>query len=186
MKRTITMLLIAIASAATINAQTSGKKQNNTPVNVIKELNFVINMYGEGSHLTYSVNRNPDTGVTESSEKVVHFKGSKNGAVLFAISKAFTTDEPMSYQFMHILPESNELFNLDFVTKTTSATSNRMIRIRKNKNHEMWLMCTKNPTNPQLRDAYAIVWENIIGKDSIERRRVHALITPPGHIHKYS
>ena len=40
--------------------------------------------------------------------------------------------------------------------------------LRDNPNQEMWLMCCKNPENPQLRDAYAIVWALSADKRYIE------------------
>ena len=58
---------------------------------------------------------------------------------------------------MHLLPGNTELFNLKVVTN--NGKKSKDVRIRTNTKQEMWFMCCKNPENPQLRDAYAIVWE---------------------------
>jgi len=58
---------------------------------------------------------------------------------------------------MHLLPGNTELFTLKVVTN--NGQKSKDVRIRTNSKQEMWFMCCKNPDNPQLRDAYAIVWE---------------------------
>ena len=75
-----------------------------------------------------------------------------------AVAINFPKEEPLAYQFLHVQPGSNELFSLKVITN--NGTNQSTQRIRTNKNQEMWLMCCKNPENPQLRDAYAIVWEH--------------------------
>jgi hypothetical protein len=61
-----------------------------------------------------------------------------------------------------MVPGNTESFKLKVVTNEGSKT----IVLRSKKEQEMWLMCTKNPENPQLRDAYAIVWEEM-GDDDV-------------------
>jgi hypothetical protein len=75
-----------------------------------------------------------------------------------AVAINFPKEEPLAYQFLHVQPGSNEMFSLKVITN--NGTNQSTQRIRTNKNQEMWLMCCKNPENPQLRDAYAIVWEH--------------------------
>jgi hypothetical protein len=50
------------------------------------------------------------------------------------------------------------MFSLKVITNNGMSQGTQ--RIRTNRDQEMWLMCCKNPENPQLRDAYAIVWEH--------------------------
>lgn len=66
-------------------------------------------------------------------------------------------DESLSYQFLHIQPGSTQYFLLDVTDK--NGDDNNTLHLRTKTDQEMWLMCCKNPDNPQLRDAYAIVWE---------------------------
>jgi hypothetical protein len=82
----------------------------------------------------------------------------QNDNVMNAVAINFPKEEPLAYQFLHVQPGSNELFSLKVITN--NGTNQSTQRIRTNKNQEMWLMCCKNPENPQLRDAYAIVWEH--------------------------
>ena len=138
MKRIIIMLLIACSA------------------------NAIIQKFGQNEGQVYSVNRNPNTGIIESSIKIVPFHCSanriKNDNVMNAVAINFPKEEPLAYQFLHVQPGSNELFSLKVITN--NGTNQSTQRIRTNKNQEMWLMCCKNPENPQLRDAYAIVWEH--------------------------
>ena len=82
----------------------------------------------------------------------------QNDNVMNAVAINFPKEEPLAYQFLHIQPGSNEMFSLKVITN--NGTNQSTQRIRTNKNQEMWFMCCKNPENPQLRDAYAIVWEH--------------------------
>ena len=66
-------------------------------------------------------------------------------------------DEPVSYQLLHLTPGNDEKVKLRIVTD--NGLQVRDENIRTNNNQEMWLMCSKNPDNPLLRDAHAIVWE---------------------------
>ena len=161
MKRIIVMLLIACSAITTISADSSAAPKKK-PESVIFTLNAIIQKFGLNEGQVYSVNRNPNTGIIESSTKVVpfHCKANhmQNDNVLNAVAINFPKDEPLAYQFLHVQPGSNEMFSLKVISN--DGTSQSTQRIRTNKNQEMWLMCCKNPENPQLRDAYAIVWEH--------------------------
>ena len=171
MKRIIIMLLIVCSAITTANAEQPTNLQKK-PESVIAALNAVINRCGENEGQVFSVNRNPATGIIESSMKIVPFRclaindqndftqrnvALQNDQMMTAVARCFQKDEPLSYQFLHIQPGSNENFSLKVITDNGSNQGTQ--RIRTNKNQEMWFMCCKNPENPQLRDAYAIVWE---------------------------
>ena len=161
MKRIIVMLLIACSAVTTISADSSAAPQKK-PEMVIFTLNAIIQKFGQNEGQVYSVNRNPNTNIIESSIKIVPFRCSanriQNDNVMNAVAINFPKEEPLAYQFLHVQPGSNELFSLKVITN--NGTNQSTQRIRTNKNQEMWLMCCKNPENPQLRDAYAIVWEH--------------------------
>ena len=161
MKRLFIMLLIACSAITTISADPLAAPQKK-PESVIATLNAIIQKFGQNEGQVYSVNRNPNTNIIESSTKIVPFHCSKdpirNDNVLNAVTINFPKNEPLAYQFLHIQPGSNENFSLKVITN--NGTSQGTQRIRTNKNQNMWLMCCKNPENPQLRDAYAIVWED--------------------------
>ena len=159
MKRIIIMLLIACSAITTMSADPTAAHQKK-PTNVIFTLNAIIQKFGLNEGQVFSVNRNPNTGIMESSTKIVPFScptnDMKNDNVLNAVSINFQKEEPLSYQFQHIQPGSNE--NIYLMVIDNDGKSNN-VRIRSNKRQEMWMMCTKNPENPQLRDAYAVTWE---------------------------
>ena len=161
MKRIVIMLLIACSAVTTISADSSAAPQKK-PETVIFTLNAIIQKFGQNEGQVYSVNRNPNTNIIESSIKIVPFRCSanriQNDNVMNAVAINFPKEEPLAYQFLHVQPGSNELFSLKVITN--NGTNQSTQRIRTNKNQEMWLMCCKNPENPQLRDAYAIVWEH--------------------------
>ena len=158
MKRFFIMLLIACSTITTVNAQSkaTAKASQNKPTNVIKSLEFIADLYGKKEGQTYAVTKNPNTNIIESRERVVNFTCKKSEPYLTMISDDFMKDEPISYQILHIMPGNPEKFALIVVTNEGS----KNIFIRTKEHQEMWLMCTKNPENPQLRDAYAIVWED--------------------------
>jgi hypothetical protein len=161
MKRIIIMLLIACSAITTVSADPSAAPQKK-PESVIATLNAIIYKFGQNEGQVYSVNRNPNTGIIESSIKIVPFHCSpnhmQNDNVMNAVAINFPKDEPLAYQFLHIQPGSNENFSLKVITD--NGVNQGTQRIRTNKDQEMWFMCCKNPENPQLRDAYAIVWEH--------------------------
>ncbi len=161
MKRLFIMLLIACSAITTISADPSAAPQKKPEI-VTATLNAIIQKFGQNEGQVYSVNRNPNTGIIESSIKIVPFRCSanhiQNDNVMNAVAINFPKDEPLAYQFLHVQPGSNEMFSLKVITN--NGTNQSTQRIRTNKNQEMWFMCCKNPENPQLRDAYAIVWEH--------------------------
>ena len=159
MKRLVIMLLIACSAVTTISADPSASTQKK-PESVIATFNAIIHKFGNNSGQTYSVNRNPNTGIIESSIKIVPFRCSTNAMqndnVLNAVAINFPKDEPLSYQFQHIQPGSKQYFLLNVYTNNEA--DNTSLHVRTHDDQEMWMMCCKNPENPQLRDAYAISW----------------------------
>ena len=73
MKRKIIMLLIACSAINTISADSSASPQKK-PESVIFTLNAIVNKFGLNEGQVYSVNRNPNTGIIESSTKIVPFR----------------------------------------------------------------------------------------------------------------
>ena len=154
MKRIFIMLLIACSAITTINADSTATPQKKAK-SVIQSLEGIIAFHTKEGSQTLSVTKNPETGLIESSERIAPFTCEKED--LWTIPIGFREDEPLSYQYMHLLPGNAELFNLKVVTN--NGKKSKDVRIRTNTKQEMWFMCCKNPDNPQLRDAYAIVWE---------------------------
>ena len=159
MKKIFIMLIITLSAIASVNAQSSRKQAVQKPTNVIKQLNYTIDNYGQKNSQSYSVTKNPNTNLLELSEKIAHFTLPKTDVnqQLNLIREAFTKDESVGYQFKHIMPGSNERFNLNVLSGSGKTSNTLNIRILPEQ--EMWYMCCKNPTNPQLRDAYAVVWK---------------------------
>ena len=161
MKRIMIMLLIACSAITTISADPTAAAPQKKPEFVIASLNYVVSKFGQNEGQVYYVNRNPNTGIIESSTKIVPFHcpadARQQDNLMKSFVSSFQRDEALSYQFLHIQPGSNENFELKVITNN-GQTQGRQ-RIRTNKDQEMWLMCCKNPENPQLRDAYAVVWE---------------------------
>ena len=160
MKRLIIMLLIACSAITTASADPTATPQKKAK-SVIENLERIIAMYAGEENLTLSVIKNPETGLIEASERIAPFTCQKED--LWTIPIGFSEDEPLSYQYMHLLPGNTELFNLKVVTN--NGQKSKDVRIRTNSKQEMWFMCCKNPDNPQLRDAYAIVWEETKDKN---------------------
>jgi hypothetical protein len=154
MKRLIIMLLIACSAITTASADPTATPQKKAE-SVIQSLEGIIAFYAEEGGQTLSVIKNPETGLVEASERIAPFTCEKED--LWSIPIGFRDDEPLSYQYMHLLPGNTELFTLKVVTN--NGQKSKDVRIRTNSKQEMWFMCCKNPDNPQLRDAYAIVWE---------------------------
>ena len=160
MKRIFTMLLIACSAIITVSAESTATPQKKAK-SVIENLERIIAMYAGEENLTLSVIKNPETGLVEASERIAPFTCEKED--LWTIPIGFSDDEPLSYQYMHLLPGNAELFNLKVVTN--NGKKSKDVRIRTNTKQEMWFMCCKNPDNPMLRDAYAIVWEETKDKN---------------------
>ena len=71
------MLLIACSAVTTISADSSAAPQKK-PETVIFTLNAIIQKFGQNEGQVYSVNRNPNTNIIESSIKIVPFRCSAN------------------------------------------------------------------------------------------------------------
>lgn len=156
------MLLIALTAATTISAQR--KQQVNTPTNVIKTFNFICDLYGQKNSQVYSVNKNPNTGIIESKKVITPFKCKKTEPHLTMIADDFRKDEPVSYQLMHLANGNHDYFRISVAT----GNAIKNLNIRTHSSQEMWYMAVKNPENPQLRDVYAIVWENKGDLENVE------------------
>ncbi len=154
------MLLIACSAITTISADPTAATPQKKPEAVIAMLNDIIKRFGQASDQVYSVSRNPNTNQIEYSIKITKFVANVKRAPLTlnlaSISSPFTKDEPLSYQTLHLTPGSTEMFALGVFVEQGE---DKQYTLRDNPNQEMWLMCCKNPENPQLRDAYAIAWE---------------------------
>ena len=160
----ITLLLI-VCSTINVSAASTAREQKR-PEKVIANLNAIIAHFGHKGGQSFAVNRNPNTGIIESSEKIAVFSCQSTDLSFETIAESFMADEPLCYQILHMVPGNTENFNLRVVTNEGS----KNVFLRKKTTQEMWLMCVKNPENPQLRDAYAIVWEegNFMSGNDIE------------------
>lgn len=167
MKRIIIMLLILGNAAAPTLAQSKSKtqekydltvkmnKEYQYPLRVFRLLKSIRDKFGMKQGQTYSVLKNPNTGLIESSERITRF--SCDVDELKTIDQDFMADEPFSYQILHLLPGNTQQFDI----KVVSADGQRSttLPIRTESSQEMWYLATKNLENPQLRDVYAIVWK---------------------------
>lgn len=160
MKHLFIMLLIACSAITTVSAQqrSQASPQKAKPENVIKSLEFIIDLFGQKAGQTYSVEKNPNTGIIESSERIVPFTCRKDEPYITMMGDDFMKDEPLSYQIKHITPgQGSQNFTLAVHTNTPNVINHYAIRTKPDQ--EMWFMACKNPDNPALRDAYAIVWQ---------------------------
>ena len=158
MKRFFIMLLIACSAIATTNAQSKNSNQKGKPTHVIAVLNELIDNRGLKQGNSYSVKRDPNTNIIESSERIVSFNiDSYLTHFMEEVEEAFTADEPLSYSFVHVTPPSSRYYYIETANRNGEGMPG--ISVRNNNNQEMWLMCIKNTENPSLRDVYAIVWE---------------------------
>ena len=167
MKRIIIMLLIACSAVVTATAQSKSKiqkkdylaivenKEYQYPLRVFRRLREIRDQFGRKQGQVYSVLKNPNTGLIESAERITHF--SCDVKELKTIDQVFMDDESYSYQILHIMPGSREQFSIRVVSN--GGQPNNTLHVRTNSKQEMWFLATKNLENPQLRDAYAIVWE---------------------------
>lgn len=153
MKHLFIMLLIACSAATTVSAQQKAK-----PENVIEAFEFLIDLYGQKAGQTYSVEKNPNTGIIESSERIVTFTCKKNEPYIEMMGDDFMKDEKLSYQIKHITPGQGSQ-NFTLAVNTNDSKTTKQYQIRTKSDQEMWFMACKNPDNPSLRDAYAIVWQ---------------------------
>ena len=159
MKHLFIMLLIACSAVTTASAQQRLKPTIvSNPNNVIKAFEILIELYGQKAGQTYSVEKNPNTGIIESSERIVAFTCKKSEPYIEMIGDDFMKDEPKSYQIKHITPgQGSQNFTLAVHTNVPNVINHYAIRTKPEQ--EMWFMACKNPENPSLRDAYAIVWQ---------------------------
>ena len=159
MKHLFIMLLFACSAVTTASAQQRLKPTIVlNPNNVIKAFEFLIDLYGQKAGQTYSVEKNPNTGIIESSERIVAFTCKKSEPYIEMIGDDFMKDEPKSYQIKHITPgQGSQNFTLAVHTNVPNVINHYAIRTKPEQ--EMWFMACKNPENPSLRDAYAIVWQ---------------------------
>ena len=167
MKRLIIMLLIASNTAVPTLAQSKSKaqkkydltimtdKEQKYPLRVFRLLKSIRDKFGMKEGQTYSVLKNPNTGLIESAERITHFIC--NIKELKTIDEDFMADEPFSYQILHLLTGNSQQFDIKVVT--ADGQCSKTLPIRTKPTQEMWFLATKNLENPQLRDVYAIVWE---------------------------
>ena len=168
MKRLIIMLLVACSAVTPTLAQSKSKTQKKDyhlvigdnkeyqyPLRVFQKLREIRDQFGKKVGQVYSVIKNPNTGIIESSERITHFSCSVEE--LKTIDNDFMNDEPSSYQILHILPGSTQQFAINVFSE--GGQRNTTLPIRTKDTQEMWFLATKNFENPQLRDVYAIVWE---------------------------
>ena len=155
------MLLIACSIITTASADPTANPQKK-PENVIRIMNTLIDRFGAKERQIYSVNRNPNTGIIESSIRAVTFYCDAPGSYIPQVVDCFTKDEPLSYQFMHLTNSNDQKVIVDVLTN--NGQNNTQVHVRTLKEEELWFMCTKNPENPQLRDVYAISWKYVENK----------------------
>ena len=94
----------------------------------------------------------------------------------------FMKDEPLSYQIKHITPgQGSQNFTLAVHTNIPNVINHYAIRTKPTE--EMWFMACKNPDNPALRDAYAIVWQP--STDNKVKGTIYMITSPrPSSINK--
>ena len=167
MKRLIIMLLIVSSAAVPTQAQSKSKaqkkydltimtnKEQQYPLRVFRLLRDIRDKFGMRRGQTYSVLKNPNTGLIESAERITRFSCLVDE--LKTIDQVFMDDEPFSYQILHLLPGNPQQFDIKVVSADGQRSSNLPIRTKPTQ--EMWYLAAKNLENPQLRDVYAIVWE---------------------------
>ena len=167
MKRLIIMLLIVSSAAVPTQAQSKSKaqkkydltimtnKEQQYPLRVFRLLRDIRDKFGMRQGQTYSVLKNPNTGLIESAERITRFSCLVDE--LKTIDQVFMDDEPFSYQILHLLPGNPQQFDIKVVSADGQRSSNLPIRTKPTQ--EMWYLAAKNLENPQLRDVYAIVWE---------------------------
>ena len=156
------MLLIACSIITTASADPTAAAPQRKPENVIRIMNTLIDRFGAKERQIYSVNRNPNTGIIESSIRAITFYCDAPGSYIPQVVDCFTKDEPLSYQFMHLTNSNDQKVIVDVLTN--NGQNNTQVHVRTLKEEELWFMCTKNPENPQLRDVYAISWKYVENK----------------------
>lgn len=97
MKRIMIMLLIVCSAITTASADPTAAAPQKKPENVIRIMNTLIDRFGAKERQIYSVNRNPNTGIIESSIRAVTFYCDAPGSYIPQVVDCFTKDEPLSY-----------------------------------------------------------------------------------------
>lgn len=174
MRKNIFMLLLVCGVSISANANDNDK----CPEHVISFLDDILDN-SRTELVTYSVKTNPVTDELELKKKIVHFsykQGSQNvhpdvayQEFLSDLADAFMADEEKSYQLLH-LGKGEKFFSLEIISPDNSNPST-ILPVRTSTDQEMWLMCTKNPDNPMMRDTYAIVWsmEGFVSEDNLNK-----------------
>ena len=108
MKRIISLLLIA-SSTLTAFADSSAD-QPKRPEKVIANLNAIIDLHSHKAGQSFAINRNPNTNIIESSEKIATFSCFTHDASFETIAESFMADEPLCYQILHMVPGNKEVY----------------------------------------------------------------------------
>ncbi len=175
MRKNIFMLLLVCSVSISANANGNDK----CPEHVMSVLDKIIEN-SQTEIVSYSVMTNPVTDELELKKKIVHFsyKHGLNNMIAHElypvfcidIANAFTADEEKSYQLLHLGKGERENFSLEMISPDNSNPSTTL-PVRTSRDQEMWLMSTKNPDNPMMRDTYAIVWsmEGYVNEDNLNK-----------------
>lgn len=175
MRKNIFMLLLVCSVPISANANDNDK----CPEHVMSFLDKIIEN-SQTEIVSYSVMTNPVTDELELKKKIVHFsyKHGLNNMIAHElypvfcidIANAFTADEEKSYQLLHLGKGEKEYFSLEIISPDNSNPSTTL-PVRTSRDQEMWLMSTKNPDNPMMRDTYAIVWsmEGFVNEDNLNK-----------------
>lgn len=175
MRKNIFMLLLVCSVSISANANGNDK----CPEHVMSFLDKIIEN-SQTEIVSYSVMTNPVTDELELTKKIVHFSykhGSNNmlahelyPVFCINIANTFTADEEKCYQLLHLGKGEKEYFSLEIISPDNSNPSTTL-PVRTSRDQEMWLMSTKNPDNPMMRDTYAIVWsmEGFVNEDNLNK-----------------
>ena len=175
MRKNIFMLLLVCSVSISANANGNDK----CPEHVMSFLDKIIEN-SQTEIVSYSVMTNPVTDELELTKKIVHFSykdGSNNmlahelyPVFCINIANTFRADEEKCYQLLHLGKGEKEYFSLEIISPDNSNPSTTL-PVRTSRDQEMWLMSTKNPDNPMMRDTYAIVWsmKGFVNEDNLNK-----------------
>lgn len=173
MRKNIFMLLLVCSVSISANAN------DKCPEHVMSFLDKILEN-SQTEIVSYSVMTNPVTDELELKKNIVHFsyKHGLNNMIAHEqypvfcidIANAFTADEEKCYQLLHLGKGEKEYFSLEIISPDNSNPSTTL-PVRTSRDQEMWLMSTKNPDNPMMRDTYAIVWsmEGYVNGDNLNK-----------------